>query len=148
MVDRIGDAVTDYVLTASRFDQIVERNENGSARRIVKHRRGDVVDGLTEAEVERLLRAGAITPVVADDEDPESDSQDESAPPTTGEAASTPAATTVKATGAPERPKQTAPVAEWEEYAAALHSSTGGTQGLDLAAAKALTKRELIEQLP
>ncbi|MGI5222177.1 hypothetical protein [Nocardia sp. CA-290969] len=54
--------MTDYVLTASRFDQVLERYENGAPKRMIKHRRGDIVTDLPDVEVERLLRAGAIRP--------------------------------------------------------------------------------------
>ncbi|QGJ87253.1 hypothetical protein SEA_WOCKET_7 [Gordonia phage Wocket] len=74
--------MTEFVLTASRFDQVVERDDKGFPLKVVKHRRGDLVFDLPDAEVARLLAAGAIRPapdpddevtevVVPDDEDDE-----------------------------------------------------------------------------
>ncbi len=144
MADRTGDAVTDYVLTASRFDQVVARHDNGAPRRVIKHRRGALVTGLSDAEADRLLRAGAIRaaqPPAAQESgsaDPASGHDDHvhfapnAEPPAAGADASAQSGTVV------ERPKQMALKDEWVKYAAA--------RGMAEAEAEALTKSELIER--
>ncbi|MDJ0006510.1 hypothetical protein [Gordonia alkanivorans] len=54
--------MTDYVLTASRFDQVLERDASGFPLKVVKHRRGALISGLSAAEAARLKAAGAIGP--------------------------------------------------------------------------------------
>ncbi|UVF60281.1 hypothetical protein SEA_MURP_7 [Gordonia phage Murp] len=64
--------MTEFVLTASRFDQVVKRDDKGFPLKVVRHRRGDLVSDLPDAEVARLLAAGAIRPAPdPDDEDDE-----------------------------------------------------------------------------
>lgn len=108
-----------YVLTADRFDQVVERHDNGAPRKIVKRYRGDAVDGLSAKDVDRLLRAGAIV-----------------------EAGSGTAATEVEPSVAPTvsgRPKLTAPKQAWIDYAV--------SKGLDAVEAAEMSKQDLIEAL-
>ncbi|MGW5377445.1 hypothetical protein ACWESM_18565 [Nocardia sp. NPDC003999] len=156
----------EFILTADRFDQIVERRPDRSPLRTIKHRRGDIVTGLTDAEVERLSIAGAIMPYVpsvlddldedaVDDDpdgDPDADSPDRAEPDgrpddqgpddqeddqAAGEL--DPAAVTEadEATEAADRPMRTAGVADWRDYAVRAH-------GLSRAEAAALTRAELI----
>ncbi|MFD3748334.1 hypothetical protein [Nocardia sp. NPDC058633] len=150
MADGTGDPVSaaaEYILIADRFDQIVERRPDRSPLRVIKHRRGDIVTGLTDAETERLLLANAIAPYVepvldgdhgdeddADDEDgtdsPDStgdtdgDQGDDSTPDDAGEATSV------------EKPSRTGLVADWRAYAV--------TKGLTEAEAADMTRAELI----
>lgn len=144
MADRTGDAVTDYVLTASRFDQVVERHDNGAPRRVIKHRRGALVTGLSDAEADRLLRAGAIRAV-----QPPAAQESGSDDPASGHADHVHFAPTLEPSAdgsdvpAPsgasvDRPKQMALKDEWVKYAAA--------RGMAEAEAEALTKSELIER--
>lgn len=151
----------EFILTADRFDQIVERRPDRSPLRTIKHRRGDIVTGLTDAEVERLSIAGAIMPYVppvlddldedsVDDDpdgDPDADSSDRAEPdgrPDDQEgdqaADELDAAAVTEAdepTEAADRPMRTAGVADWRDYAVRAH-------GLSRAEAAALTRAELI----
>ncbi|QDF17451.1 hypothetical protein SEA_PHROSTEDPHLAKE_7 [Gordonia phage PhrostedPhlake] len=64
--------MTEFVLTASRFDQVIKRDDKGFPLKVVRHRRGDLVSDLPDADVARLLAAGAIRPAPGpDDEDDE-----------------------------------------------------------------------------
>lgn len=138
--------MTDYVLKAGMFRQIVERRPDGSALRVVKHRKGAVISDLTEVDVERLLAAGAIAPVPEfdegddqgdddtgtgspDDESPAGDTGDQGddgTPDSAGEATSV------------AKPSRTGLVADWRAYAI--------SRGLTEAEAADLTRAELIAQ--
>lgn len=48
----------------------------------------------------------------------------------------------------PSRPKQAAPVKEWEDYAVALNEATGGEQGYTREDAEKASKQDLIAKLP
>jgi hypothetical protein len=76
--------VTEFVLTATRFDQVLERDEHGRVTKLARRRRGDTFE-VDDADVTRLLAAGAIRP--AEDaptvtETPPADQSDASADPT------------------------------------------------------------------
>lgn len=118
--------MTAYRLVASRFDQIVERHPNRAPKRVVRHRFGDLVEGLSDAEVDRLLRAGAIRPAA------DVDAEDVGVVEVDQDDATTPAE-------AVARPKQTAPVKDWEDYAV--------SQGFDRAEVEAMSKSDLIKAL-
>lgn len=137
----------EYLLTATSW-----RDPLG-----VRHHRGDVVIP-PEADVERLLRARAITTLEAAAEakaaaeatalaaQPDASAQLEAQAAADAEAADP---TTMEGVVPPVivpggRPKKVAPVKEWEDYAAALHEASGGKEGLARADAEALSKTELI----
>ncbi|WP_280224940.1 hypothetical protein [Nocardia farcinica] len=142
--------MSDYILTADFFDQIVERREDGTAKRIVKHRKGAIVSGLDEREVERLTTAGAIRPHRVPGEGGEGEQSgdgegEQSGGETTADghtAATLPSGDgdTPDDPGAneaePDRPLKTAGVAEWRRYATAL--------GMDEADAESMNRAELI----
>ncbi len=113
--------MTDFVLTAFQFDQVLARDEKGRPTEKIRHRQGAIVSNLDGAEAERLLRAGAIAYVEAsnvedgDVEDPEDDS---SAPNSIPEGASGSASTEPPTSPAKDgRPKNAAPKPIWEAYA-------------------------------
>ena len=129
--------MAEYVLIASRFDHVVERYPSGQPKTVVKYRRGDRVVDLSEADENRLRRAGAIAPWV--DEPPadavevlavDAEPQDDSVAEPVGEVA--------EAEAVP-RPKATATKKLWVEYAVA--------RGWDRDAAVDLDRQELIEAL-
>lgn len=113
-----------YVLTADRFDQVVERHDNGAPRKIVKRYRGDAVDGLSAKDVERLLRAGAIAEAGG------------AASSVAAPVAASPVSSTAVTSG---RPKLTAPKQAWIDYAV--------SKGLDASEAAEMSKQDLIEAL-
>lgn len=139
--------MTDYVLTADFFNQIVERRPDRSALRIVKHRKGAILSDLTDAEVERLTSTGAIRPVpFAVDEDQDADPGDDQGndsdsgdgsdeEPSADDQEAEPESVATASTG---RPLKTATVTEWREYAV--------SKGLPKAEAAALTRAELISR--
>lgn len=145
MADRAGDAVTEYVLTATRFDQVLERYGNGAPKRMIKHRRGDTVTGLPEAEVERLLSAGAIRPAAVADGpatpvEPEPSGQHDPAAEDT-DPGKVPGAEDEPGTGNPaviEQPKKTASTEDWRAYAE--------YRGMPREEAATKSRAELIEQ--
>lgn len=47
--------MSEYILTASVYFQVTERREDGKPRRIVKHRRGAVISGLSDQDAELSL---------------------------------------------------------------------------------------------
>ncbi|WP_432793682.1 lipase chaperone [Rhodococcus ruber] len=137
--------MTEYILTATRFDQILARDEKGRVTHLVRRRRGDTVTGLDEGEVERLLRAGAIidaeqvraaaAPPVADDRPAagagDSDGQPAGDPAAADQSAPAPAAV--------PRPKQAADKDDWIAYAI--------SRGWDEAQARSMTKPQLLAAL-
>ena len=159
MADRSGDPVTDYVLTASRFDQVLERDANGFPLKIVKHRRGALISGLSAAEAARLKAAGAIGPVpdpadevvvvepadevVAAEENLAAAEAVREAAQAEADEARADAADQVTELNAqleqPVRPKITATKKVWVEHAVA--------RGWKAADAEKLDKQELIEAL-
>ncbi|QFG08068.1 head-tail connector protein [Gordonia phage Toast] len=136
--------MADFVLTASLFEQVVERDAHGYPLKVIRHRRGDIVSGLDEADVARLLDAGAIAPVPAEnpaivvvDADTVDVVSDDDAVATDDEA---PAVAPVpEPTGDLARPKITATKKVWVEYAVA--------RGWTAADADDLDKQALIEAL-
>lgn len=138
--------MSDYILTADFFDQIVERRDDGTAKRIVKHRKGAIVSGLDEREVERLIGAGAIKPrrAPAADDDIDSEGQGDTRSPGDSETpnaeqqgdAATSDTHDDEPAAAPVRPLKTAGVAEWRKYAVA--------EGMAEAEAEAMSRAELI----
>ncbi|QMU19009.1 lipase chaperone [Gordonia rubripertincta] len=135
--------MADFVLTASLFEQVVERDAHGYPLKVIRHRRGDIVSGLDEADVARLLDAGAIAPVPAENPaivvvDADTDVvSDEDAVVTDDEA---PAVAPVpELAGDPARPRITATKKVWVEYAVA--------RGWTAADADDLDKQALIEAL-
>ncbi|UVF60515.1 hypothetical protein SEA_PCORAL7_7 [Gordonia phage PCoral7] len=136
--------MADFVLTASLFEQVVERDAHGYPLKVIRHRRGDIVSGLDEADVARLLDASAIAPVPAEnpaivvvDADTVDVVSDDDAVATDDEA---PAVAPVpEPTGDLARPKITATKKVWVEYAVA--------RGWTAADADDLDKQALIEAL-
>ncbi|MBF6411207.1 lipase chaperone [Nocardia farcinica] len=136
--------MSDYILTADFFDQIVERRDDGTAKRIVKHRKGAIVSGLDEREVERLIGAGAIKPrrAPADDDDSEGQGDTRSPgdgtpnPEQHGDDAAPSDTHDDEPAAAPDRPLKTAGVAEWRKYAVAV--------GMTEAEAESMSRAELI----
>ncbi|MDF3309758.1 lipase chaperone [Rhodococcus sp. T2V] len=115
--------MTEYVLTALRFDQILERDANGRPSKAIKHRRGDVISDLDEQEAQRLLKAGAIAEAVqaadpADPADDDSDGDDQvGTPPAGGDAPTTPNQTSADQ---PRKPRVTATAEKWLAYAKSI----------------------------
>lgn len=136
--------MSEYRLTALRFDQVLERDERGRVTKRKKYRRGDIVTGLGEKEITRLLAAGAIVP--ADQEETEEILAVVGAPvPPASVPVSTepdagvdgePAVVVDESSVVVERPAQVAPKSVWVAYAVA--------QGLDRGEAEEQTKAELI----
>ncbi len=131
MADGGDHPVSEYILTADYFDQIVERREDGTAKRYAKRRRGDVLGDLDDADVERLIAADAIAPV---GEIVASEVVNEEQGDGPGDTAPVPAV----ASEVPIAPKKTAALAEWQAY--------GIARGLSAAEADGLTRAELIER--
>lgn len=115
MADRAGDAVTDYILTALRFDQILEQDDKGRVTKRIRHRRGALISDLDQLEAERLLKAGAIALAddVREDADDPVDDQSVDTPPSDGDAPSQTAG------DSPRRPRPTATQERWAAYAKA-----------------------------
>ncbi|MFE3597325.1 hypothetical protein ACFXOH_21495 [Bacillus subtilis] len=160
--------MSEYILTADYFDQIVERREDGTAKRYAKRRRGDILTDLDEDDIERLTAAGAIVEVDGDGEipvitdlEPPLDvilAQGQSPVGTDpnkpfvpyregdGEGGTTAATPTPDAPApvpaapaeVPPPPRKTATAVEWQAY--------GVTRGLSEAEAAGLTRAELIER--
>ncbi|ETT26249.1 hypothetical protein RAJCM14343_5814 [Rhodococcus aetherivorans] len=132
--------MTEYILTATRFDQVLERDEKGRVTKLVRRRRGDTVTGLDEVEVARLLRAGAIVdaeqvrpaPVPpVDDDQVDTAGAGDGEPGGAGEPAPVPVAV--------PRPKQAADKDDWIAYAV--------SRGMDEAEARSMTKPQLLAAL-
>ncbi|WP_144419560.1 hypothetical protein [Rhodococcus sp. ARP2] len=122
-------SASEYVLLSHLFDQQVQKR--GEPVEYRRHHRGDILT-LTSGEAARLLKAKAIAPVVADeDEDVAVTPSDPSDPTET--AGNPPAPAPSKTPG--ERPAQTALKPEWEAY--------GVEHGLDPEEVKALSKAEI-----
>lgn len=123
--------MSEYILTATRFDQVLERYEDGRPKKVIKHRRGDTVTGLSDSEVARLTAAGAIA--VPKDEakvDAPVSPVDPPAPPA-------PVVPIPAADGEPVVPAKTAKTDDWQAYAVA--------RGMDKAEAESKSRAELIE---
>ncbi|WP_306358845.1 MULTISPECIES: lipase chaperone [unclassified Nocardia] len=131
--------MTDYVLTASRFDQVLTRYDNGAPKDVIKHRRGALVTGLSDSEVDRLLRAGAIRPAPVDSivDGPVAVIEPDTGGVGEQQGEATPAA--AAPVGEVERPKQAAPKDAWIAFAV--------VRGMAEADAEAMSKTELIAAL-
>ncbi|MGU3587429.1 lipase chaperone [Rhodococcus sp. C26F] len=131
--------MTDYILTALRFNQVLERNDQGRPTKEIRHRRGALITDLDELEAQRLLRAGAIRP--ADEVAAEEAAAERIAaavvdqvPP---QGAEPPAATAGGASAErPRRPRATATDEKWVAYAEAI--------GIDAEDLKGKNKDEII----
>lgn len=132
--------MTEYILTATRFDQVLERDEKGRVTKLVRRRRGDTVTGLDEGEVARLLRAGAIVdaeqvrpaPVPpVDDDQVDTAGAGDGEPGGAGEPAPVPVTV--------PRPRQAADKDDWIAYAV--------SRGMDEAEARSMTKPQLLAAL-
>jgi len=128
--------VTDYILTALRFSQILERNDQGRPTKEIKHRTGALITGLDELEAERLLAAGAIVSV--DDVAPsdgnsvvEGVGSGEPAPASGTDANSTPSDPPADPL---RRPRPTATQEKWAAYAKA--------RGIDAEKVDAMTSKD------
>lgn len=139
--------MTEYVLNADYFDQIVEVREDGTAKRYAKRRRGDILDDLTDDDVERLLAAGAIVELRDAEDGPLVTDptlswityrEGEGEGGTTEPVPDSPTPAPDAPVDVPPAPKKTAAVAEWQAYAVA--------RGLPEAEAADLTRAELIER--
>ena len=133
MAHRGGDVVAEYVLTADYFHQVVARDEKGVATRTVRRFRGDALSDLEEADVPRLLAAGAIREVT-DEPEPEDEDEQPTEPPVPDEPQPAP-----ERARRVEAPRRTALKDEWVEYAV--------TKGFDRADAEAMNKDDLIAAL-
>lgn len=116
-----------YRLLAHRWPQAVTRDEKGAPITIVDHRQGAIIEDIDPGDVARLLAAGAIEEVGAEDDESPGDGAP-TAPVDAGDAAPT-----------VERPAQAAPKEAWESYAV--------SRGLSADEAKAATKQDLIAAL-
>lgn len=137
-------------MTAFTLRTHANRNENG---RVVRYAPGDIVDIVGDAEIERLVRAGAISvdepevePVADDaatgDESHEGDVAEDSDPADNAEdsdpadnAEDEPEDADGDDDQDPARPRKAGPRDAWIEYAVA--------KGLDRAEAEAMTKPQL-----
>ncbi|AMS03498.1 hypothetical protein SEA_GUACAMOLE_7 [Gordonia phage Guacamole] len=141
--------MAEFVLTASRFDFVVDRDDKGHPIRVIKYRRGDAVTGLPDHQVSRLLAAGAIAPAAEVEEVVDAAQNLDQATAeladaqTDVEEARGDAATSVSELNTqlaePVRPKITATKKVWVEYAVA--------RGWKAEDAEKLDKQELIEAL-
>ncbi|WP_067573685.1 hypothetical protein [Nocardia acidivorans] len=127
--------MTEYILTADYFDQIVEVREDGTAKRYAKRHRGDIIVGLPDEDVDRLIAAGALAPYI--DEIVDSEIVDESQGQDQGQD-DIPVPAPAVVDEVPLAPKRTASAAEWQAY--------GVARGLDEAEAEGMTRAELIER--
>lgn len=143
MADGAGDAVSDYTLTATRFDQVVERYPDGRPKQVIKHRRGDTVTGLSDSEVARLTAAGAIKPKAAaepadtGDQDTGEDGDIGAGDQGSGDGAGD-SVDAAPPSGDPVMPGRTAKTEAWQAYAVA--------RGMDKAEAASKSRTELIAQ--
>lgn len=120
--------MTEFVLTATYYDQVVERDDQGRAVRVVKHQRGAIIEGLGREDAARLLAAGAIEPAAGIDHGgplaagadlPAATSSPDSGAPVEDNAPGVP-------TGVLERPRSAAAKSIWESYAAARGVDVAG----------------------
>ncbi|QIX48933.1 MULTISPECIES: lipase chaperone [Rhodococcus] len=118
--------MTNYILTALRFNQVLERNDQGRPIKEIRHRQGALVTDLDELEAQRLLRAGAIRPAdeVTDEatEDPDVNTGGDTVG---GQAPLQGDETPVSGSGGrlaekPRKPRATATDEKWVAYAEAI----------------------------
>ncbi|WP_213573282.1 lipase chaperone [Rhodococcus sp. USK13] len=130
--------MTEYVLTALRFDQILDRDANGRPLKVIKHRRGAVISDLDEQEAQRLLKAGAIAEAVqvadpADPADPadvdgDGDDQGGASPEPGSDAPTTP---NQASADQPRKPRVTATAEKWVAYAKSIGLTDEAVDGKD-----------------
>lgn len=126
-------------LAAHSYRHAAKRDARGYPVKIVKYTRGDIVEGLSDEDVQRLLKAGAIVDTDATD-DASADGPGAGDPaPSPGDGQPAPTGDPAPATGEPERPAQTATKEAWEQYAIA--------KGVPEEQAKAATRQDLIAAL-
>ncbi|AFR48002.1 hypothetical protein [Gordonia sp. KTR9] len=130
--------MTAYQLVAIEFTEVLARNEKGQPTKIHRYRQGDTIE-LTGSEEQRLVKAGAVVPVVevepVDAGDPPADDPDGDDPDGSGDGdGSDP-----DPDGDDElkRPRKAGPVDDWRAYAV--------SKGVDADKAEGMTKAELIE---
>ena len=126
--------MTEYVLTALRFDQILDRDANGRPLTVIKHRRGAVISDLDEQEAQRLLKAGAIAEAVvaADPTDPADGDDDGDGDEQVG-APTAPGSDAPNQTSAdqPRKPRVTATAEKWLAYAKSIGLADEAVDGKD-----------------
>ncbi|NKR89713.1 lipase chaperone [Rhodococcus hoagii] len=122
--------MSEYILTALRFDQILAQDDKGRVVKRIRHRQGSLITDLDDLEAQRLLDAGAIRPAgIADDEQGEEAEASESSA-----ASSEPPAD--PAADAPRRPRATATIEKWIAYAQAVGVNVDGLTDKDAVIAK------------
>ncbi|UAJ16184.1 hypothetical protein SEA_MALIBO_7 [Gordonia phage Malibo] len=129
--------MTAYQLVAIEFTEVLARNEKGQPTKIHRYRQGDTIE-LTGSEEQRLVKAGAVVPVVevepVDAGDPPVDDPDAGDPDGSDggdDSDSDPDG------DEPKRPRKAGPVDDWRAYAV--------SKGVDADKAEGMTKAELIE---
>lgn len=122
--------MSEYILTALRFDQILEQDDKGRVIKRIRHRQGALITELDDLEAQRLLDAGAIRPVgLVDDEHEEKAAASEPSV-ATPESPADPAAEALR------RPRATATQEKWAAYAKA--------RGIDADAVDAMADKDAI----
>ncbi|WJJ10815.1 lipase chaperone [Prescottella equi] len=122
--------MSEYILTALRFDQILEQDDKGRVVKRIRHRQGALITDLDDLEAQRLLGAGAIRPagLLGDERVEETEAAEPSA------ASSEPPAD--PAADAPRRPRATATIEKWIAYAQAVGVNVDGLTDKDAVIAK------------
>lgn len=131
--------MTAYQLVAIEFTEVLARNEKGQPTKIRRYRQGDTIE-LTGSEELRLVKAGAVVPVVevepVDAGDPPSEDPDAGDPDGSGDGDDDPDGDDPE-DGELKRPRKAGPVDEWRAYAV--------SKGVDADKAADMTKADLIE---
>ncbi|NKR24035.1 lipase chaperone [Rhodococcus hoagii] len=122
--------MSEYILTALRFDQILEQDDKGRVVKRIRHRQGALITDLDDIEAQRLLGAGAIRP--ADLVDDALEEEAEASEPS----AATPESPADPAADAPRRPRATATIEKWIAYAQAVGVNVDGLTDKDAVIAK------------
>ncbi|NKW16911.1 lipase chaperone [Rhodococcus hoagii] len=122
--------MSEYILTALRFDQILEQDDKGRVVKRIRHRQGALITDLDDIEAQRLLGAGAIQP--ADLVDDALEEEAEASEPS----AATPESPADPAADAPRRPRATATIEKWIAYAQAVGVNVDGLTDKDAVIAK------------
>ncbi|NKV10930.1 lipase chaperone [Rhodococcus hoagii] len=122
--------MSEYILTALRFDQILEQDDKGRVVKKIRHRQGALITDLDDLEAQRLLGAGAIRP--ADLVDDALEEEAEASEPS----AATPESPADPAADAPRRPRATATIEKWIAYAQAVGVNVDGLTDKDAVIAK------------
>ena len=136
----------EWRLTASVFRQVTERHDDGRPAKVIKHREGAKITGLSGKDVERLRAAGAIVPWTEPEEVVEAAEPQEAVtgddvveePATAGDDADNADAPAPDADGAPttdpgtvERPRNTATKKVWVDYAVSKGWTREDAEDLD-----------------